>query len=258
MTDGDFIDHAGVALVSGGTGGIGSVICRMLAARGSDVVFLYRSSVDAAGELTASIRSQGRSAEGIQLELDVPSAVAVVIDDIVSRHGAIHTLVHAAGPLVPQTHLSRVKPTDLRTQLDSEVVGFFNLVHPTLPHLRAEKGSIVAVTTAATHRYPVKDGLSAMAKGAIEQVVYGLAAEEGRFGVRVNAVGPGMLTDGMARTLIDSGHYSQHDLDVATANIPLRRFGTANDIAEAVCFLASDRAGYISGQHLAVDGGYTV
>jgi NAD(P)-dependent dehydrogenase (short-subunit alcohol dehydrogenase family) len=104
----------------------------------------------------------------------------------------------------------------------------------------------------------VRDGLSSAPKGAVEALVRGLAAEEGRYGVRVNAVGPGMLTDGMAARLIDSGDLSEDALAVARRNIPLRRFGTATDIAEAVCFLASDRAGFISGQKLDVDGGYGV
>ena len=92
---------------------------------------------------------------------------------------------------------------------------------------------------------------------AIEILIKGLAKEEGRYGVRANAVGPGMLMDGMAATLIDRGEYTQHDLDTATANIPLGYYGNAIDIAEAVCFLASPKARYISGQILNVDGGYT-
>ena len=118
-----------------------------------------------------------------------------------------------------------------------------------LPLLRSSTGSIVAVTTAATRRFPVRDGLSSGTKGAVEAVARALAAEEGRFGVRVNIVGPGMLTDGMAARLIGSGELDEAALEVTRRNIPLRRFGDAVDIAEAVAFLASDRADFISGQY---------
>ena len=85
-----------------------------------------------------------------------------------------------------------------------------------------------------------------------------LAAEEGRFGVRANCVGPGMLTDGMAERLMASGDLDDTALAVTKRNIALRRFGNAGDVAEAVCFLASDRANFISGVHLLVDGGYGI
>ncbi len=141
--------------------------------------------------------------------------------------------------------------------MELDINGFFNTVQAVLPFIRVSKGSIVAVTTAATDRYPIRDGLSASPKAAVEMLIRGLAAEEGKYGVRANAVGPGMLSEGMAEELIARGEYSQQDLDIATRNIPLSRFGNASDIAEAVCFLASERANYISGQILNVDGGYT-
>ncbi len=104
----------------------------------------------------------------------------------------------------------------------------------------------------------MRDGLSSAPKAAVEAIARALAAEEGRFGVRVNLVGPGMITDGMAQRLMASGDLSDSDLEVTRRNIPMRTFGTAADIAEAVCFLASNRAGFISGQKLDVDGGYGV
>ncbi len=254
----DFSARSGAALVVGGTGGLGLPIARMLAKRGSHVAVTYRSDAAAASSAVSTAREWGARASAYQLELTSDEAAAQVVDDVVEEYGGLHTLVYAAGPHVPMVHLSNVAPTTWPRQLNADAAGFFDVVHPALPHLRHVQGCIVAVTTAATARYPVRDGLSAGPKGAVEALVRALAAEEGRFGVRVNSVGPGMLTDGMAGRLISSGDLSTEALDIARANIPLRRFGTATDIAEAVCFLASDRAGFISGQKLNVDGGYAV
>ena len=181
-----------------------------------------------------------------------------VVAQVVETYGGLHTLVYAAGPHIPMAHLSTVSPATMAAQLAADAAGFFAVVQPALPALREAQGSVVAITTAATARFPVRDGLSSAPKAAVEAMVRALAAEEGRFGVRVNAVGPGMLTDGMAARLIASGELSDEALAITRGNIPLRRFGNASDIAEAVCFLASERAGFISGQKLDVDGGYSV
>jgi NAD(P)-dependent dehydrogenase (short-subunit alcohol dehydrogenase family) len=252
----DFGERAGAALVAGGSGGIGGEVCRMLAARGSAVALSYRSRPEPAEAVVAGIEAAGGQAAAFQADLADEVSARAFADGARERFGAIHTYVHAAGPPVSQLHLSRVEPALLRKHLEAEASAFFNAVSPLLEDLRAARGSIVAVTTAATDRFAVRDGLSAVPKAAVELLVRGLAVEEGRFGVRANCVGPGMLEDGMAATLIANGDLDQAALEVARANIPLRSFGTAHDIAEAVCFLASDRAGYISGQCLDVDGGY--
>jgi NAD(P)-dependent dehydrogenase (short-subunit alcohol dehydrogenase family) len=252
----DFGGRSGAALVAGGSGGVGGEVCRMLAARGSAVALSYRSRPEAAEAVVAGIEAAGGSAAAFQADLTDEASAHALAAAARERFGGIHTYVHAAGPSVAQLHLSRVEPALLKQHLESEAAAFFNAVSQLLEDLRAARGSIVAVTTAATDRFAVRDGLSAVPKAAVELLVRGLAVEEGRFGVRANCVGPGMLEDGMAATLMASGDIDEAALDAARANIPLRSFGTARDIAEAVCFLASDRARYITAQSINVDGGY--
>ncbi len=250
---GEFAARTGVALVLGASGGLGAAIAAMLLTRGSRVAMTYRRPSPAVAELAA--RSPD-SARAYQLDLTDAAACARVATTVADDFGVVHTAVYAAGPHVPMTHLSNVTAEVFRGQLEQEAIAFLTALVPLIPLLRQSHGSLVAVTTAATTRYAVRDGLSSIPKAAIEAAVRGIATEEGRFGVRANCVGPGMLTDGMAARLIGSGDLDTRALDVARGNIPLRRFGTATDVAEAVCFLASDRARFISGQKLNVDGGY--
>jgi 3-oxoacyl-[acyl-carrier protein] reductase len=252
----DFSEWDGAALVTGGTGGIGRAVVRLLAQRGSDIAFTWRSNEAAAERLVDEVASYGVRVSRHRLDTSDALACERAVSDVAEQHGGLHTLVHAAGPHVPMIHLSSVDPETMARQVGDDAGGFFNVTQPALAHLRAAEGSIVAVTTAATTRFPVRDGLSSAPKAAVEAMVRALAVEEGRYGVRANCVGPGMLTDGMAARLIENGDLDDRALEAARANIPLRRFGIAHDVAEAVCFLASSRAVFISGQKLDVDGGY--
>jgi 3-oxoacyl-[acyl-carrier protein] reductase len=253
LSESEFLDQPGIALVTGGSGGIGAAIVRLLVQAGSQVAITYRSNWP--DDLLAEL---GDRVEAHQLDVTDADRAVEIFADLQNRHGAVHTVVHAAGPHVPLTYLSRVTPVQFEAQVQNDLVGFFNVAHAALPALRASHGSITAITTAATRRYPSRDGLSAAPKGGVEALARGIAHEEGRFGIRVNCVGPGMLTDGMAERLIASGDMSEQALEVARANIPLRRFGRAEDIAQIVVFLASSRAQFISGQKIDVDGGYEI
>lgn len=248
------ISDRGIALVTGAAGGIGAAICRLLASRGVPLALSYRSRRpdDLIAELGPSVVYADRC------DLADFSSVQGFSEGLHAAVGDVRTVIHAAGPHVPMVHLSRVSPEDFATQMREDVDAFFNLTNALLPTLRRTRGSLTVITTAATARYPVRDGLSATPKAAVEALARGLAAEEGRFGVRVNCVGPGMLDDGMSERLMASGDLDQRALDVTMANIPLRMFGNSHDIAEAVEFLSSDRARFITGQKLDVDGGYGV
>jgi NAD(P)-dependent dehydrogenase (short-subunit alcohol dehydrogenase family) len=250
----DFSSRAGAALVVGATGGIGAAVARRLAGAGSALALTYHRNAAAAAELAEALPALTRH---WQLDLTDAGACESVVDAAARAFGGLHTVVYAAGPHVPMVHLSRVAPQRFGEQVAQDTIAFFNLVAAALPRLRDTHGNLVAVTTAATRRHPPRDGLSTGPKAAVEALVRGIAVEEGRYGVRANCVGPGMTTAGNAVRLMADGDLDAAALDAARAAIPLRRFGTADDVAAAVCFLASDAAGYVTGQKLDVDGGYT-
>ena len=148
----DFTSRSGAAFVVGGSGGLGVAIVRELAARGSHVAFTYRSNEEAAAQLAEAVSNAGRQAWTIGLDLRNHDGCQQAIDAIAEAAGGIHTLVYAAGPHVPQKHLSRVSPSEMQEQLDADASGFFAVAAPAIPHLRETEGNIVAVTTAATRR----------------------------------------------------------------------------------------------------------
>jgi 3-oxoacyl-[acyl-carrier protein] reductase len=249
---------AGVAVVAGGSGGIGQAICKALAEGGSDVVLTYNRNKAGAEAAADAVRAAGRKAEIAQVDLTDEAQVTDWVGGAAERFDGVHTAVYAAGPYLDMRFISGLEPKLFRDKVGSDIFGCYHLISAALPHLRQARGTVVAISTPATQRYAVKDILSAAPKAAIEAVIRGLAAEEGRYGVRANCVGCGVILDGMYHELVAKGDFTQRFLDTTIQLLALRRLGRAEDIANAVAFLASDRAGYITGQTLMVDGGFAL
>lgn len=248
----------GCALVIGGSGGVGSEIARVLARDGCTVALTYNRNRDKAERTAALVASEGRKAWIHQVDVQDPAAVEALVADIVAEAGGLHTLVYAAGPLVPLIHLSKVPPKQMRDHLLQDTFGFYNAAHFALPHLRTSHGSIVAIQSSAQFRYAPADGLSVVPKAGVNAIMTAIAKEEGRFGVRANGVALGIIDAGSHPELMKQGYIDQKYIDAAAANVPLRRWGEAIDVAEAVTYLASRRGRFVSGQVINVDGGYHV
>jgi len=248
-------DGAPVAVVTGGTGAIGSSVCRRLAERGFNIAATYTSRSQTAVEVMRHTESTGQSALIEVVDLRQSAAVSRFLERTTDELGNPAVVVHAAGPYVPQIHVSRLVPGLFESHLNDELIAFYHLVAAALPALRSTSGSLVAVTSFAVRSITARDVLSAAPKAGIEALVNTVAVEEGRFGVRANYVAPGVLSDGIGASLAASQVFDTATLNHIRSEIPVRRLGRADEVAAVVPFLVSSDASYVTAQCIDVDGG---
>lgn len=247
----------GAALVLGGSGGIGSSICEAFGRHGVDVALSYRSNAPRAEELAGKLRAMGRKAAGVRVDAADPASIEQGLAQALKTFGRIHTVVYATGADISMAYVAEVDPAEWRRTIEGDLNGFFHLVKAVLPKLRAGGGgSIIAVTTAGMDRHPPMDILSVAPKAGIEALIRGIAREEGRYNIRANSVAPGVIDAGLFHRL--TPQVTPQFVEAMKRNTALRRFGTAEEVAALVVFLASTPAGYITGQRIAVDGGFSV
>jgi NAD(P)-dependent dehydrogenase (short-subunit alcohol dehydrogenase family) len=247
----------GAAFVVGGSGGLGGAICRRLAQEWPAVVVGYAAGAEAAAALSAELSTVCTSV-ALRCDLRDPAGPASAIDDAVRRFDGIGAMVFAGGVRIAQPFVGDIKEADWREVFEVELIGFTRVVAATLPHFRAAGGgAFVSVVSVANYSYPPGDALSAVPKAGIESLGRAIAREEGRHGIRCNMVAPGIIDAGLGAQFLQE-LYTPEIWETQRKRVALRRFGSGAEIADAVAFLASDRASYITGQTLVVDGGFSI
>lgn len=247
---------AGVALVIGGSGGMGADICKTFAASGTDIALTYRGNRERAEKVAAEIRESGRKVTIHQLDISDEQSVAAAVKEVAAL-GRVHTVVLANGSDIKQPLINQLQPAEWRAVVDADVNGFFNVLHYTLPVLKAGGGgSYVHLSSAGLERWPDGDVLSVAPKAAIEALLQGVAKEEGKYGIRANSIAVGVIETGIFLRLWEQGVFDQVWKDAVLKNLCLKRFGKPEEITHAALFLAT--AEYVTGQMISVSGGYGV
>jgi NAD(P)-dependent dehydrogenase (short-subunit alcohol dehydrogenase family) len=252
----DLTFDPGVALIAGGSGGIGAGICRRFAAAGITVVYTYHNDEDKARALQQEITAAGGACEYERMDLAVAAEVTALMEKVRARHGRIAHVVYASGPHFEFNFIGSIPDADWRRVVNTDLNGAFNLIQAAVRCFRDQGpgGSLTAVITSAVERFPLKDALSAAPKAAIEMLIRGVAKESGRFGIRANCIGAGWINAGLGKAAIQD-KLDEKTREATRRSVPLQRFGEADDMGWAAVFLASRQASYITGQSLAVDGG---
>lgn len=243
-----------VALVTGGSRGVGRAIARRLAADGAAVAVNYRRDDAAARETVAAIEAHGGKAAAYQAAIGDDQAVQTMTEAVRSDLGEVDILVSNAGTASRGRAVADTEPDEYLRLMAVHALGPLALIRSLLPAMRTRpRADIVVVSSAITSHAPPFSAPYTMAKAALEAAARTLAREERTNGIRVNVVAPGLVATDMGERLVRAiDGRALHDLD---AQYPFGRVCLPEDVAGVVAFLVSADAGYVTGQRLVVDGG---
>ncbi|GBR37751.1 oxidoreductase [Neoasaia chiangmaiensis NBRC 101099] len=240
-----------LVIVTGGARGIGRAIAEKLVQEGYAVAITYTSSSTRADEVVSRLQGEGGRIRAFQADVTNPAQIAKLFDDAISALGPLHGLVNNAGITGTQAPIADQTPEDLNKLIATNITGSLIAAGEAARRLSTEAGALGGVIiniSSVAARLGGLSGLVAYAttKGAIETFTKGFANEVARNGIRVNAVAPG---------LTDTEMVPAEAAQAAEKYVPMGRMGEPSEIAEAVAFLLSDKASYITGTTLTVSGG---
>lgn len=244
-----------VLLITGGSRGIGAATARKAAQAGWDVAINYARDGAAAEAVADAARAAGATARTIQADVSDAGDIALLFDELTAAFGRLDGLVNNAGITGRIAKFMDADAADMRAVIDLNVTGALLVAQAAARRMAISRGgsggAIVNLSSAAvTLGSPNEFVWYAASKGAIDSMTIGLAKELAREGIRVNAVAPGMIETDIHATAGDAGR-----LQRATPTIPLGRSGTADEVADAIVYLLSNGASYITGETLRVGGG---
>jgi len=236
------------ALVTGGSRGIGRAIVERLAGAGMDVTFTYLGNEAAAKEVVSA--NPGLKITAVKVDARDSEAARLCVEALVDRVGTLDVLVNNAG-VIRDNLLPMLEDDDLREVFSTNIEGVFHFCRAAVPFMMSKRyGRIINISSVSADKGGRGQTNYAASKGAINSFTKALAVEVGRRGIRVNAVAPGVIETEMSKGVRDLAG------EEIISNIVLKRYGLPSEIANAVWFLSSDLANYITGQVLSVDGGF--
>ena len=242
-----------VALVTGGSKGIGASIARHLGAAGATVLVNYSTSKSGADKTVLDIAAIGGKAAAIQADFSSPEEIARIFAEIAKTHGRLDILVNNAG-VYSFGPLAQVTPEEFHRQFNLNVLGALLAIREAVSLFPSEGGTVINVGSTLGSMPTSSTSMYAATKGALDNITISLSKELGGRNIRVNSLNPGLIDTEGQQTL---GTLTPAVVDLMSRTTPLGRVGIPDDVGPAAVFLASERARWITGQRLVVAGGRT-